>query len=172
MHLAITKIHYHPQSDGLAEYIELMNTDSEQTLNLEGISFTEGIEFDFDNSPIKSLGPNQKIYIVRDKLAFVNAFGDSFIIAGAFENGTALSNQGETVKLEDSENGTINEIRYNDKDPWPESADGQGKALGLIDPMNNPIQVTPKTGPPSILIPILKTTALLATLAKTMIWTV
>lgn len=138
LHLAITKIHYHPQSNGLAEYIELMNTDSEQPLNLEGISFTEGIEFDFDNSPIKSLGPNQKIYIVRDKLAFVNAYGDSFIIAGAFENGTALSNQGETVKLEDSENGTINEIRYNDKDPWPESADGQGKALGLINPMNKP----------------------------------
>ena len=138
LHLAITKIHYHPQSDGLAEYIELMNTDSEQPLNLEGISFTEGIEFDFDNSPIKSLGPNQKIYIVRDKLAFVNAYGDSFIIAGAFENGTALGNEGETVKLEDSENGTINEIRYNDKDPWPESADGQGKALGLINPMNKP----------------------------------
>ena len=136
LQLAITKIHYHPEGDGLAEYIELTNTNPERSLNLEGISFSDGIEFNFDNSSIKSLEPNQKIYIVRDNLAFVSAYGETPTIAGSFENGTALSNGGETIKLEDSENGTIAEITYNDKDPWPESADGKGKALGLIDPLN------------------------------------
>ena len=63
LQLAITKIHYHPEGDGLAEYIELTNTNSERSLNLEGISFSDGIEFNFDNSSIKSLAPNQKVYI-------------------------------------------------------------------------------------------------------------
>ena len=63
LQLAITKIHYHPEGDGLAEYIELTNTNSERSLNLEGISFSDGIEFNFDNSSIKSCVVNlEKTY--------------------------------------------------------------------------------------------------------------
>ena len=138
LQLLITKIHYHPEGDGLAEFIEVMNIDSQKTLNLEGISFSSGINFDFSNGSVKTLEPKQKAYIVRDRAAFIGAYGEEPIIAGTFENGTALSNGGETIKLEDSENGTINEIKYDDKDPWPESADGQGQALALINPLTQP----------------------------------
>ena len=136
--LLITKIHYHPENDGLAEYIELMNIDSQNPLNLEGINFSSGISFDFSNATIKSLGPKQRIYIVRDRASFISAYGEEPVIAGTFENGTALSNGGETIKLEDSENGTINEIKYDDKAPWPENADGKGQALSLINPLSQP----------------------------------
>ena len=138
LQLVITKVHYHPKSNGLSEFIEVMNVSEDQSLDLNDVRFTSGISFNFSNGSIKSLGAGERALIVRDLKAFEESFGTGFPVAGTFENGTALSNGGESIKLEDRENGTISEFRYNDKSPWPESADGNGKALGLIDPRSFP----------------------------------
>ncbi|RZO15061.1 MAG: hypothetical protein EVB09_07925 [Verrucomicrobiaceae bacterium] len=138
LQLVITKVHYHPKSNGLSEFIEVMNVSEDQSLDLNDVRFTSGISFNFSNGSIKSLGAGERALIVRDLKAFEESFGTGFPVAGTFENGTALSNGGESIKLEDRENGTISEFRYNDKSPWPESADGNGKALGLIDPGSFP----------------------------------
>jgi hypothetical protein len=115
-----------------------MNVSDDQSLDLTGIHFTSGISFNFSNGSIKSLGAGERALIIRDASAFEESFGTELPIAGTFEEGTALSNGGETIKLEDRENGSISEFKYNDKSPWPESADGNGKALGLIDPRSLP----------------------------------
>ena len=115
-----------------------MNVSEDQSLDLNDVRFTSGISFNFSNGSIKSLGAGERALIVRDLKAFEESFGTGFPVAGTFENGTALSNGGESIKLEDRENGTISEFRYYDKSPWPESADGNGKALGLIDPGSFP----------------------------------
>ncbi len=138
LQLAITKIHYHPENNGLSEFIEVMNVSNDQSLDLTDIRFTSGISFNFSNGSIKSLGTGERALIIRDLKAFEESFGTELPIAGTFEEGTALSNGGETIKLEDRENGSISEFKYNDKSPWPESADGNGKALGLIDPRSLP----------------------------------
>ncbi|MDE0570434.1 MAG: lamin tail domain-containing protein [Verrucomicrobiales bacterium] len=138
LQLVITKLHYHPENNGLSEFIEVMNVSDDQSLDLTGIHFTSGISFNFSNGSIKSLGAGERALIIRDASAFEESFGTELPIAGTFEEGTALSNGGETIKLEDRENGSISEFKYNDKSPWPESADGNGKALGLIDPRSLP----------------------------------
>ena len=138
LQLVITKIHYHPESDGLSEFIEVMNVSDSKSLDLTDIRFTNGISFNFSNGSIKLLGPGERALIIRDLKAFEESFGTGLPVAGTFEDGTALSNGRETIKIEDRENGTISEFRYNDKSPWPETADGGGKALGIIGPGSLP----------------------------------
>jgi hypothetical protein len=59
-------------------------------------------------------------------------------VAGVFANGTALSNGGERLKLEDANNGTILEFAYDDQPPWPDAADQSGHSLVLIAPNTHP----------------------------------
>jgi hypothetical protein len=59
-------------------------------------------------------------------------------VAGVFTNSSALNNGGETIKLEDADNGTIREFAYGDEPPWPAGTDGSGYSLVLIAPYANP----------------------------------
>jgi len=136
--LVISELMYHPSEDNLAEFIELLNISSSNTLNLEQIRFTQGVEFNFSGSAISSLAPNQRVLIVRDLNAFETAYGVTHPVAGVFANSTALSNSGERLKLEDANNGTILEFSYNDQPPWPTKADQTGRSLVLIAPHTRP----------------------------------
>ena len=136
-HLAITEIMYHPEPDGLAEYIELMNVSDSVTLDLAGVKFTNGIDFDFTGSSVTSLAPGGRVLVVRDLAAFELAYGEGLPVAGIFANSTSLSNAGEELKLEDASNGTIKEFSYNDKSPWPVAADTLGYSIVLRAPGKN-----------------------------------
>jgi hypothetical protein len=59
-------------------------------------------------------------------------------VAGQFANDSRLNNDGETLKIEDAANGTIEEFSYNDAPPWPNAADGSGYSLVLRDAASNP----------------------------------
>jgi len=118
--LVISEIMYHPAEGAGTEFIELLNISDSVTLDLEGIAFTDGINFTFQ--PGTFLAPLDHIVIG----------------AGDFLNGTALSNGGEGLKLEDAASGTIKEFIYDDKSPWPASPDGIGPSLVLINPLTNP----------------------------------
>lgn len=138
LHLVVSEIMYHPASNSLAEYIELYNTSDTVTLDLTGVTFTGGVDFDFTGSAITSLAPGERVLVVRDPATFDATYGAGLPVAGAFANATALSNGGEEIKLEDPGSGTIREFTYNDKAPWPISADGTGASLILIDPDTTP----------------------------------
>lgn len=137
LHLVISELMYHPTGSGLAEFIELLNISDSVTLNLENVRFTQGVEFDFTGSAITALPPGGRVLVVRDLAAFEAVYGTDRPVAGAFANGTALSNGGETLKLEDAANDTIREFAYGDAAPWP-AADGSGHSLVLIAPETNP----------------------------------
>lgn len=118
--LIISEIMYHPADGAGEEFIELMNTSETVTLDLGGISFTDGIDYTFPNGAL--LSPGERV-----------------VISGSeFENGTALSNGGETLKLEDASSGTIQEFRYEDQNPWPVPPDGNGPSLVLKNPTFRP----------------------------------
>jgi hypothetical protein len=117
--LVINEIMYHP-ADGNTEFIELLNISDDTTLDLAGVAFTGGINFTFP--PETRLSPGTRIVIN----------GSDFL------NGTALSNGGERMKLEDATSGTIKEFTFDDKSPWPTSPDGVGPSLILINPHTNP----------------------------------
>ena len=137
-YLVMSELMYHPSSDDLAEYLELLNISSSVTLNLEEIRFTQGVEFNFTGGVITSLAPGARVLVVRDLAAFQTAYGANHPVAGVFANGSALSNGGELVKLEDANNGTILEFAYDDQPPWPAAADQSGNSLVLIAPDTHP----------------------------------
>jgi hypothetical protein len=136
-YLVISQFMYHPAGDGLAEFIELLNISSSVTLDLHGIRFTQGVEFDFTGSAITSLSPGGRVLVVRDLTAFNAAYGTHLPVAGVFANGTALSNSGEKIKLEDAGNGTVEELTYSDQPPWP-ALGAAGYSLVLMAPQTHP----------------------------------
>ncbi|MCC6235092.1 MAG: lamin tail domain-containing protein, partial [Verrucomicrobiales bacterium] len=121
--LVISELLYNPAGHPGSEFIELLNISPDVTLSLAGIRFTAGVEFDFTGSAITTLPPGKRVLVVRDRVAFAAAYGPDRPVAGVFANATALSNGGETIKLEDAENGTIREFTYDDQAPWPVGAD-------------------------------------------------
>jgi len=134
--LRITELMYNPAdlvSDESSdsedyEFVELKNIGDE-ILDLTGVSFVDGITFDFNNSDITSLGPGEFVLVVRNKAAFESLYGTqlSDIIAGQYSGN--LSNGGENISLTDLWNGTIAEFEYDDGRGWPLSSDGGGHSL-------------------------------------------
>ncbi len=65
-HLVITEAMYNPGGTGLAEFIELTNISPSVTLDLTGVHFNGGVEFNFTGSAVPSLPPGAKVLVVRD----------------------------------------------------------------------------------------------------------
>lgn len=137
--LVLSEILYHPSDSAAAEFLELLNTSDSVTLDLRGLRFTRGVLFDFTGSAIESLAPGGRVLVVRDPAAFVATFGPGLPVAGAFAGGTALANEGESLKLEDAANSTVLEFSYADQPPWPVlAAGGRGHSLVLLAPESHP----------------------------------
>ena len=100
---------YHPVPNADAEFIELLNTSDTVTLNLENVTFTNGITYTF---PAITLAPG----------------GRTVVHYADFTSGR-LSNSGETIKLDDADGSTIQEFTYHDTAPWPTSPDAGGPSL-------------------------------------------
>ncbi|MBN1559494.1 CotH kinase family protein [candidate division KSB1 bacterium] len=128
--IVISEIHYNPSAelqgeDELFEFVELANR-SDETIELSGYRFTQGIEFTF---PQKSyLESNEHIIIAKTRSTYANNGFQVFQIAKG-----NLENAGEAICLEDDRGVSIDSVRYDDKYPWPTSADGGGPSLELID---------------------------------------
>ncbi|MHC4560415.1 MAG: lamin tail domain-containing protein, partial [Planctomycetota bacterium] len=134
--LRITEIMYHPQNpadpndpnDPNEEYIELKNIGAE-TINLNLVSFTNGIDFTF---PSLELAAGQYCVLVQDRSAFEARYGSAINIAGQYSG--RLNNGGEGIRLQDAIGQTILEFRY--RDGWRSITDGEGFSLTIIDPTN------------------------------------
>lgn len=146
--LVVSEIHYHPappNTDELAagfsdpddfEFIELRNIGN-QTLDLTDLSFTDGISFTFAEGLVTSLAPNASVILVRSFDAFRQRYGNGFETLLAGQYGGGLSNGGEQIVIETSA-GVVRDFIYDDSDPWPACADGDGISLLLADPASNP----------------------------------
>ncbi|MCH1508512.1 MAG: lamin tail domain-containing protein, partial [Akkermansiaceae bacterium] len=130
--LVVSELMYHPDDDAY-EFIELFNT-SALTLDLEGMSFNDGIDYTF---PAVFLAPGEHIVVARDLTAFRARYGATPVVAGEYQapdGSNKFSDGGENVRLVDSLGSTILEFSYGDDAPWPTSADGAGYSLELINP--------------------------------------
>ena len=144
--LRISEINFNPHDPTAAEtaagiidnddfeFVELLNTSSIGSLNLNGLQFVDGISFTFGDS---DLGPGERAVIVRDIAGFQTRYGTDVRVLG--EYGGSLSNGGEQLELADSDLSELISITYDDTDPWSEFADGSGASLVLIDPVNTPV---------------------------------
>ncbi len=120
------------------EYIELLNI-SASPLDLNDVTFTSGVEFNFAGANVTELAPGGRALIVRNRDAFLARYGAGLEaqISGEFAGDTALANNGERLAMSGAA-GVIRDFSYNDRYPWPESPDGDGPSLVLIAPDSNP----------------------------------
>ena len=139
--LVISEIHYRPSppteeettagftSRSDFEFLELYNR-SESSLSLSNTQFSGGVRADFANA---TLAPGDLIVIAANLEAFQFRYGPDVPVAGLFSS-SQLNNGGETIRLTLHDGQSVLTVAYDDKAPWPEAADGQGKSLTLIDP--------------------------------------
>ncbi|UCG56738.1 MAG: lamin tail domain-containing protein [Phycisphaerales bacterium] len=129
--LRVTEVMYHPQETGdpddpNAEFVELENVGAE-TLNLNLVRFTNGIDFTF---PSIELAPGGYVVIVKDRSVFEARYGTGVYVAGEYSG--RLDNGGERITLEDAIGQTILDFRY--RDGWHPITDGDGFSLTIVDP--------------------------------------
>ncbi|MHC4544680.1 MAG: lamin tail domain-containing protein, partial [Planctomycetota bacterium] len=132
--LRVTEIMYHPKytgdpNDPNEEFIELKNIGL-NTLNLNLVRFTEGIDFTF---PDIKLEPNECVVVAKDQSAFEAQYGTSVNIAGQYTG--SLANNGEQIRLQDAIGQTIMDFEY--EDGWRPITDGDNFSLTIIDPTNS-----------------------------------
>ncbi len=139
--LRITEVHYRPSSPSDEEraaghllrsdfeFLEIANLGSE-TVNAVGLQFSDGIRFEFASDVF--IAPNHTILLVGNREAFRSRHPrQSDQIAGEFEG--RLSDSGETLTLITRDGETVTSFAYNDREPWPELADGDGYSLVLAN---------------------------------------
>jgi hypothetical protein len=148
--LVVSEIMYHPADptaaeinagfidNDLFEFLELENIGS-VTVDLSEALFTNGIDFDFSTGSIPQLAPGGRVLVVRNQAAFESRHGAGLPVAGEFQNGTGLANGGERLRLAGINGVSIRDFSYDDKQPWPADADGNGHSLVLINPGSNPV---------------------------------
>ncbi len=164
--LVISEIHYRPSLPTPAEtsagylttdafeYLELLNIHPSANLDLSGLSFTQGISFNFDNAVPQSryLPPGSRLLLVANPAAFTSRLpaGPTPLIAGTYSG--SLSNSGETLTLLAANGAPIKAFAYDDDPPWPTDADGLGRSLVLNLPLANPDHALPLSWRPSPLL--------------------
>jgi len=122
--LRITEIMHNPV-DPNEEFIELTNIGTE-TINLNLVSFTNGIDFTF---PSIELAAGEYTVVVRDRKAFEAQYGRAVNIAGQYSG--RLDNAGERIELQDAIGRLILDFRY--ENGWRSITDGEGFSLTIID---------------------------------------
>lgn len=135
-HLRLTELMYHPAArdhdafdSGEYEYLELRNTGT-VPLNLEGVKFSQGIDFTFDR---RTLEPESSIVLARNAGAFAERY-PGVEMAGTYRG--ALDNAGERLQLLDDQGEVILDFTYSDA--WYPETDGQGYSLEVVDELAHP----------------------------------
>jgi len=123
--LRISEIMFHP-ADPNTEFIELTNVGL-QTINLNLVRFTDGIEYVF---PSFELPVGGYCLLVRDIPAFETKYGTELPVLGQYAG--SLSNGGEQIELVDAIGTVIHSFEYDDK--WFDPTDGLGFSLTVKDP--------------------------------------
>jgi len=131
--LVISKISYNPletetftESKDL-EFIEIQNIGT-TTVNLTGVYLSKlGVSYQFEENA--TILPAQAIQLAGNTDVFFDRYG--LEAYGRFDRD--LSNSSQNLVLADAFGNIIDQVEYTDSAPWPETADGDGFYLELID---------------------------------------
>ncbi|MBN1674323.1 MAG: lamin tail domain-containing protein [Kiritimatiellae bacterium] len=133
--LRITEILYNPLGGSDYEFVEIKNTGS-SVRGLSGMQL-KGVGYSF--APGAELAGGETAVLVRNEGVFTNRYPTvkgAVRIFGVYDG--RLDNGGERLSLLDAEGRTVTAVRYNDKDPWPDAADGDGYSLVVVDENGDP----------------------------------
>ncbi|MGB0144302.1 MAG: lamin tail domain-containing protein, partial [Akkermansiaceae bacterium] len=120
-------------------FIEIRNVSNE-AIDLTGVRFTKGINFDFADGT--QLAPGAFILVVKNEAAFEARYGTGLPVAGNYGSDN-LSNGGEQVKLSLGAGTAILDFIYDDSPPWPAGIDSDGASLTLVAPESLPDHALP-----------------------------
>jgi len=131
--LVISKISYNPlETDAFPEskdleFIEIQNTGT-TIVNLTGVYLSKlGVSYQFEENA--TISPAQSIQLAGNTDVFFDRYGIEAY--GRFDRD--LSNSSQNLVLADAFGNIIDQVEYTDSEPWPETADGEGFYLELID---------------------------------------
>lgn len=127
--VVITEIMYHSPNLGAddLEFIELRNPSALNERSLNGLHFTNGIEFTFPDGIL--LEPHGFVLIAKDSIAFENFYG---VPAYQWAN-SSLPDFGGTIVLKSYVNQVVDSVSYDDNILWPQQAAGNGASLVLCN---------------------------------------
>lgn len=135
-YLRITELMYHPaalagNTNGAEEFefIELKNISTNVALDLAGVRFVNGVNFNFTGSAVTSLLPGQSTVVVKNPVAFAARYGGGLNVAGQYVG--SLENRGERLQLVDASGEEILDFSYNNN--WHPITDGFGFSLVVVD---------------------------------------
>ncbi len=130
--IVINEINYNSSPDfAVGDWIEFANA-MDYEVDMSAWVFKDSDDqhsFSFPSGTVIPAGGY--IVIARDSADFHSLFPDVSNCAGYFSFG--LSNGGELLRLYDADNTPVDQVEYDDKDPWPTAADGDGPTLELTD---------------------------------------
>ena len=135
--LVVTEIYYNPPgSSEETEFLELMNIDTVNSIDLTDVSIT-GVDYTFPSATI--LDPLERILVVKNQIAFAAANNTAGLRIASGEFSGSLDNKGEELALIAQDGvGDIQRFVYDEAPAWPTSADGDGFSLVLISPQSDP----------------------------------
>jgi hypothetical protein len=105
-------------------------------INLNGWSFKDSKDdniFHFPNNI--SLAPDERLVLAHDTVRFFARHPQVTNLVGPFDFN--LSNDGELIRIFGFDGKLRFSLVFNDKNGWPEEADGDGYTLELLDPLQN-----------------------------------
>ncbi len=147
-YLRISELHYNPAAaDDATEFVELTNISSganATVIDLSGVSLSGGPADAYVFGEGTTLAAGQFLVVAKDPTALAAAHPELNVaqIYGPYPG--ALSNSGETIRLDDGQGSTILLFSYTDSPLWPQRADGAGASLEVIDPANTPVELLDK----------------------------
>jgi hypothetical protein len=109
------------------EWVELYNR-SAAPVDLNGWGVKGGADFTFGPVSIPAGG---YLVVAKNRLALAAKY-PAITIVGDWSG--SLSNSGDTVRIEDANGNTVNEVHYLTGGRWDERADGGGSSLELKNP--------------------------------------
>jgi hypothetical protein len=130
--IIINEIMYHPAGVNDDEFIELYNPSPTESIDMSGWNLN-GVGLYFPPGTV--LLPQSYLVVVENDVQFRTTYGSGIFVAAQYDG--SLDNGGENLVLRDRDGNVIDEVRYDDGEPWYPSTDGGGPSLELIDASQN-----------------------------------
>lgn len=131
--IVINEINYHAHDDyDSGDWIELYNAGTADA-DLTGWTYSDEDDDHVFMLPAGTVLKSGEYLVIAQEIArFAAIHPDVSNVVGDADFG--LSGGGELVRLFDASGAIADSLVYDDKEPWPEKADGDGYTLELADP--------------------------------------
>lgn len=148
--IVINEINYHSANGG--DWLELYNPNA-QPVDISGWVL-EDESGGYFSLPANTIMPSDGYLVLveneNDFASFYPQTLNRISSFGAGYHGFKFNNNGERIQLKNANLQVIDSVRYDNQQPWPLEADGQGASLQLIDwKLNNALPASWKAQPPT-----------------------